>query len=102
MRRIAVFTGNRAEYGLQYPLLCAIRDHPDLEYSLIVSGAHLDTNFGRTREEIESDGFHISAEVSINLPEDSLYATAHAIGTGTIGVADALREIQPDILLVER
>ena len=100
MRRIAVFTGNRAEYGLQYPLLRAIRDHQDLEYSLIVSGAHLDANFGRTREEIESDGFQISAEVAINLPEDSLYATAHAIGTGTIGVADALREIQPDILLV--
>jgi len=100
MRRIAVFTGNRAEYGLQYPLLCAIRDHPGLEYSLIISGAHLDTHFGRTREEIESDGFQVSAEVSINLPEDSLYATAHAIGTGTIGVANALQEIQPDILLV--
>ena len=39
---IAVFTGNRAEYGLQYPVLKAIDAHPDLEYRLIVSGAHLD------------------------------------------------------------
>ena len=43
---IAVFTGNRAEYGLQYPVLKAIDAHPDLEYRLIVSGAHLDKNFG--------------------------------------------------------
>jgi len=41
-RTIAVFTGNRAEYGLQYPILRAIADHPGLEYRLIVSGAHLD------------------------------------------------------------
>ena len=41
-RRIAVFTGNRAEYGLQFPVLKAIDDHSDLDYQLIVFGAHLD------------------------------------------------------------
>ena len=46
MKKIAVFTGNRAEYGLQFPVLKAIDSHPDLEYQLIVSGAHLDQNFG--------------------------------------------------------
>ena len=54
-RIVAVFTGNRAEYGLQYPVLNAINDHPDLDYKLIVSGAHLDQNFGRTLEEIENE-----------------------------------------------
>ena len=52
---IAVFTGNRAEYGLQYPVLKAIDKHPNLEYKLIVSGAHLDTNFGSTLDEIAKD-----------------------------------------------
>ena len=61
-RIIAVFTGNRAEYGLQVPILRAIDMHPKLEYRLIVSGAHLDKNFGQTVKEIESDGFKISAE----------------------------------------
>ena len=45
-RVIAVFSGNRAEYGLQIPILQAINNHPLLEYRLIVSGAHLDNNFG--------------------------------------------------------
>ena len=53
---IAIFTGNRAEYGLQFPILRSVKDHPNLEYKLLVSGAHLDNNFGRTLEEIENDG----------------------------------------------
>ena len=50
-RTIAVFTGNRAEYGLQLPILKAIDQHPELEYRLIVSGAHLDDNFGKTLDD---------------------------------------------------
>jgi len=62
-RKIAVFTGNRAEYGLQLPILKAIKRHPDLECQLIVSGAHLDPYFGRTLSEIAKDGFDVAAQV---------------------------------------
>ncbi len=75
-RVIGVFTGNRAEYGLQLPILQAIDVHPDLDYRLIVSGAHLDDDFGRTLSEIEADGFSVHAEVKIEMHEDSLRATA--------------------------
>jgi len=97
---IAVFTGNRAEYGLQYPILQAIKNHPDLDYRLIVSGAHLDKNFGETISEIENDGFSIHAEVKINMEEDTLYATAQAIGTGVLSMSEALDKIRPDMLVV--
>lgn len=99
-RIVAVFTGNRAEYGLQYPILKAIAAHPELEYRLIVSGAHLDRDFGRTLKEIADDGFDIHAEVKIDLAEDTLYATAQAIGSGVIGVSKALAEIKPDLFVV--
>jgi UDP-hydrolysing UDP-N-acetyl-D-glucosamine 2-epimerase len=99
-RSVAVFTGNRAEYGLQYPILKAIAAHPDLDYRLIVSGAHLDADFGRTLKEIADDGFAIHAEVKINLESDTLYATAQAIGTGVVSMSRALAEIKPDILII--
>ena len=54
IKKIAVFTGNRAEYGLQIPILEAIKNHPNLDYCLFVSGAHLDPAYGHTVEEIES------------------------------------------------
>ncbi|MDA9006514.1 UDP-N-acetylglucosamine 2-epimerase [Litoricola sp.] len=97
---IAVFTGNRAEYGLQFPILKAIKNHSDLDYKLIVSGAHLDRNFGETISEIENDGFEIHAEVKIDIEEDTLYATAQAIGTGILSMSQALDEIRPDMLVV--
>jgi len=99
-RKIAVFTGNRAEYGLQFPILKAIDAHPDLDYRLIVSGAHLDANFGRTLAEIENDGFTVHAEVKINLDADTLDATAQAIGTGVVSMGHALTRIRPDLLVV--
>jgi UDP-hydrolysing UDP-N-acetyl-D-glucosamine 2-epimerase len=97
---IAVFTGNRAEYGLQYPILKAIDAHPDLEYRLIVSGAHLDKNFGHTLDEIRADGFEIHETVAINVPDDTLQATASAIGSGIISIAEALARVKPDIFVV--
>lgn len=99
-RVIAIFTGNRAEYGLQYPILRAIAGHPMLDYRLIVSGAHLDPDFGRTKQEIENDGFTINQEVKIDLDADSLYATAKAIGTGIVSMSHALDRIRPDLLVV--
>lgn len=99
-RVIAVFTGNRAEYGLQFPILRAIARHPDLEYRLLVSGAHLDKNFGTTLDEIRNDGFEIHDEIKIDLGADTLYATAQAIGTGVISVSKSLDRIRPDLFVV--
>ena len=100
LRTIAIFTGNRAEYGLQYPILRAVDKHPDLAYRLIVSGAHLDANFGRTLEEIRSDGFRIDAEVKIEMDADSLFSTAQAIGSGIIEISKVLAELKPNMMVV--
>ena len=99
-RKVAVFTGNRAEYGLQYPILKAINEHPGLEYQLIVSGAHLDENFGRTLDEIRNDCFRIDAEVKIEMTGDSRIATAQAIGSGVLAISAALERLRPDIVVV--
>lgn len=40
MRTIAVFTGNRSEYGLLYPVIQAIRQEPQLRCKLVVAGDH--------------------------------------------------------------
>lgn len=99
-RTVAVFTGNRAEYGLQYPILRAIDRHPDLDYRLLVSGAHLDPNFGRTLDEIRADGFRIDAEVKIEMDAASLFATAQAIGSGILAISRVLNDLRPDMMVV--
>ena len=44
-RKVAIFTGNRAEYGLLYSLMKEIKNSSFLRLDLIVTGGHLDTNF---------------------------------------------------------
>lgn len=99
-RTVAVFTGNRAEYGLQYPILKAIGEHPALDYRLLVSGAHLDDQFGRTLDEIRGDGFRIDAEVKIEMGVESRGSTAHAIGSGILAISAALERLRPDMMVV--
>lgn len=99
-RTIAIFTGNRAEYGLQYPILRAIDRHPELDYRLLVSGAHLDPNFGCTLDEIRADGFHIDAEIKIEMDAVSLFATAQAIGSGILAISRVLNDLKPDMMVV--
>src|SRR3990167_1795228 len=99
-RKIAIFTGNRAEYGLVYPIIKAIAEHPKLKYYLLVSGAHLDENFGYTSQEIKNDGFRVYREVRMRMPASDMFGTAQAIGTCVLSMSRILRELKPDILLV--
>ncbi len=99
-RKIAIFTGNRAEYGLQFPIIKAISQDPRLEYQLLVSGAHLKQDFGKTLSEIEKDGFTVAREVKIEMPDDTLVATAEAIGSGVVNTSRALAELKPDAFIV--
>ena len=61
--KVAVFTGNRAEFGLQLPILREIKKNKKMDYYLVVSGAHLDSDFGNTLKEIKKKGFVIHKKV---------------------------------------
>lgn len=100
MKSIAVYTGNRSEYGLLISVLNAIAEHPNLEYKLIVSGSHLDEDFGQSVNEIEKDGFHIDASIKIDIANDSLNSNVIAIGSSILKIAEAIQHINPDLMLV--
>ena len=74
-RKIAIFTGNRAEYGLWFPILKTISEDKRLDYKLLVSGAHLNETFGNTLSEIKKDGFEIFKEIKIDNFDDNLPGT---------------------------
>ena len=100
MKKIAVVTGTRAEYGILFPVLKAIADRPELKLSLVVTGMHLSHEFGYTVREIEKDGFKIDARVDMLLSSDTVEAMAKSVGVGILGMAQAWKQIKPDIILV--
>jgi UDP-hydrolysing UDP-N-acetyl-D-glucosamine 2-epimerase len=67
---------------------------------IVATGAHLSPAFGRTVDVIRSDGFRVDAEVDMLVDSDSNWGTACAIGLGTIGMANALRALAPDLVVV--
>lgn len=100
MRKIAVITGTRADYGLLYWIIKCINEDPGLELKLIVTGMHLSPEFGLTVQEIEKDGFPISERVDMLLSSDTEKAISTSMGLGTIGFAGAYERLCPDIILL--
>ncbi|MDN3679452.1 UDP-N-acetylglucosamine 2-epimerase [Vibrio tapetis subsp. quintayensis] len=99
-KKIAVFTGTRAEYGLLFWLLKDIQSDCELDLQLLVSGMHLSPEFGETYQQIESDGFKIDEKIEILLSSDSAVGTAKSMGLGVLGFADALARLQPNVLVI--
>lgn len=99
-RKICVVTGSRAEYGLLYWPMKEIQADPGLELQLIVTGMHLSPEFGLSYRAIEADSFIIDAKVEMLLSSDTPVGIAKSIGLGTIGMADALARLKPEILLL--
>ena len=100
MRKIGVVTGTRAEYGILHPVMKAIESHPRLSLHVLVTGMHLMPEFGYTVEEIERDGFAISARVPMYLSGDTNAVMVRGVGIGIIGIVQALEQIEPDIVVV--
>lgn len=70
MKRIAVVTATRAEYGLLSPVIRELRKYEDdkLRIDLIVTGTHLSKEYGRTIDEIDK---RIDYEVPISVASET-------------------------------
>ena len=99
-RKVCVVTGTRAEYGLLRWVIDGIAKSPVLELQLIATGMHLSPEFGLTVQEIEADCHRIDRKVEMLLSSDTSVGIIKSMGLGMIGFADALEELQPDLLLV--
>ena len=70
MKKIAVVTTTRAEYGLLSPVIKELRknENDDFKVELIVTGTHLSDKYGKTVEEIND---RIEHQISISVNSDS-------------------------------
>jgi UDP-hydrolysing UDP-N-acetyl-D-glucosamine 2-epimerase len=92
-------TGSRADWGLLRPVLKRLQASP-IEVQLVVTGSHLDPAFGHTVDAIVDDGFQISRRVPLQRSGDDVIAIADATATAVSGIARAIAELEPDLLLL--
>ena len=71
MRKICVFTGTRAEFGLLRQVMRRIQNSSNLILQIVATGMHLSPEFGMTIQEIRDDGFKPDENVEILLSGDT-------------------------------
>jgi GDP/UDP-N,N'-diacetylbacillosamine 2-epimerase (hydrolysing) len=99
-RKICVVTGTRAEYGLMRWLMQGIKDDPELQLQIIVTGMHLSPTFGLTYKEIEKDGFQIDCRIETISEFDSPIGISESIAKGVQACAVALNQLKPDLVVL--
>lgn len=99
-RTIAVVTSSRADYSHLYWPLKDLAAHPEVDLKLIVMGSHLAPTFGATVQEVERDQMPIAARIECLLDSDTDIGMAKTIGVAALGLADALGQMRPDLLLL--
>lgn len=100
MRRVAIITTSRADYGIYRPILRRAMERPELEVLLIVSGSHLHEAHGATVSEIVNDGIPIAARVPTMSDGDDGQAVARSMGAAVTGLALSYADLSPEVVVV--
>jgi GDP/UDP-N,N'-diacetylbacillosamine 2-epimerase (hydrolysing) len=100
MKNICVVSGSRAEYGQLKPLLTRLQMENNMELHFIVTGAHLNAEFGNTLEEINADCIKITEKIPLNLQGDSKKDMAISTGEAIGHFANYFEINRPDLLVL--
>ena len=98
--KIAVLTATRAEYGLLSPIIHELKCRDFFDVKVVVTGAHLSSEFGYTYKEIEEDGIEIDRKIEILSDADSQAAISKSMGLAMMHFAEYFGESRPDFLMV--
>lgn len=93
MRKIALVTSTRAEYGIMSRLIDSLSKDNDIQFYLLVTGMHLSEKFGMTKNEITQP---IYKEIDIEIEKDA----SHSLALTIEKFSKTLKEITPDLLVL--
>ncbi len=99
-RKICVVLTDRANYGRMWPVMMAIKEHPELELQTICTGTMLLERFGQPEHIVESDGFEIEGRIYIELEGSVPSTMTKSLGFGIVEFASEFPRLGPDVLLI--
>jgi UDP-hydrolysing UDP-N-acetyl-D-glucosamine 2-epimerase len=99
MTRILGMTSIRSDYDLMSGVYRRLARDPDVDFKLLVSGAHLSPAFGRSVDLIRQDGLDILAEVETLISGDSKSSRLKTAAGLLTGALEVVRGYRPDMLV---
>lgn len=100
MKKIAIVTSTRAEYGLLRPLILKLLSDTFFDVKVAVTGTHLSQEFGMTVNEIINDRIPIDKKIEIVMSSDSNVAVSKSMGLALISFSEYFEELSPDGVVV--
>lgn len=100
MRRIAIVTGTRAEYGILKPVIQKVVNSETLKPYVLATGMHLSPEFGLTVQQIEEDGFPLAAKIDMLFSSDTMPAMGKGVGIGIYGLTQELERMRAHCVIV--
>ena len=100
MKKITIVTATRAEYGILHPLIMRLLACDQWETQVVVTGTHLEEEFGYTCREIEQDGVPVYRKIPITEKGDDAYAVSRTMANALCGFGAYFKEEKPDLLIL--
>ncbi len=99
-KKICVVTGSRAEYGLLYWTLKKLLNSKKIDLNILVTGMHLQKEFGYTIKNIYDDGFKIKSKIKIHNAKKLKNNVADSISVGIKKFSKIFAKNNFDLLLI--
>jgi UDP-hydrolysing UDP-N-acetyl-D-glucosamine 2-epimerase len=99
MRRILAISSIRSDYDLMSQVYKSLNEDPDVNFGILVSGAHLSHAYGNSVELIRQDGLKIIGEVETLINSDSNSSRLKTASNFLSGSIDLVRMFDPDVII---
>jgi UDP-hydrolysing UDP-N-acetyl-D-glucosamine 2-epimerase len=99
VKKILAITGIRSDYDLMSGLFRLLDEDADIDFRLLVGGAHLSRTYGHTVDQIRQDGFTILHAVQSLIDSDSTASRLKSASIMLQGAVDAAAQWAPDLIV---
>lgn len=98
MKKVAIFTTTRAEFGILSPLLSALEENSGIILLLFVGGSHLSKEHGNTIQEIKDGGYNIDGTFDYLLNQYDSFSLARGLSIATKELASIFKKYDFDFV----
>ncbi len=99
MKKILAFSSIRSDYDLMSSLYKLLDNDKDIDFKIIVSGAHLSHSFGYSVEQVRKDGFDILLEIETLLNSDTGLSRAKSASLLFQNSLETISKFNPDLII---
>ena len=98
--KICFYTGNRGEFSLIKPLIEKLNKNKFFNTQILVSGSHLEKDFGETINEITKAGLKVDFQTSQLSRVNNNFQTAFQISESIKESSIGIDKLKPDFLVI--